>query len=86
MTKTETHAEYFHNGTSHRSERMSVADAYALIAELGDQVADSYTVYGNEDSCPIGECYEVYGEGETTEDYPDGDAYAATITIFFASR
>ena len=82
--KTETHAIYLHNGSTHQSERMDVADTYALIAELGDRVAESYTVYAGD--CPVGECYEVYAEGETAEDYPDGNPYADTITIFYENK
>ena len=84
--KTETHAIYLHNGSTHQSERMDVADTYALIAEMGDRVAESYTVYAGEDDCPVGECYEVYAECETAEDYPDGNPYADTITIFYENK
>jgi len=79
--KTETHA-IFQNGSIQQSGWMDVLDAYAFIKELGDRVAESYTVYAGEDDCPVGECYEVYDEGKTAEDYPDGNPYADTITIF----
>ena len=83
--KTETHA-IFQNGSIQPSGWMDVLDAYALIAEMGDRVAESYTVYAGEDDCPVGECYEVYAEGETAEDYPDGNPYADTITIFYENK
>lgn len=81
--KTETHAIYYHNGSTHQSERMDVADAYVFLQEMGDRVAESYTVYAGEEDRPVGECYEIYDEGETAEDNPDGDPHAKTITIYF---
>lgn len=80
--KTETHA-IFQNGSIQQSGWMEVEDAYAFLKEMGDRVAESYTVYAGEDDRPVGECFEIYDEGKTAEDYPDGDPYAETITIFF---
>lgn len=69
------HATYRRtNGT--RPETMTIEEAEALLAELGDRVADSFTSH-TQDS----EIYEIYGEGETAADYPNGDPYADTIEI-----
>ena len=82
--KKETHAIY-QNGLIQEAGWMEVAGAFAFLKEMGDRVAESYTVYAGEDDRPVGECYEIYGEGETAEDHPDGDPHAETITIFYTS-
>ena len=79
--KKETHA-IFQNGSIQKSGWMDVEDAYAFLKEMGDRVAESYTVYAGEDDRPVGECYEIYDDGETAEDHPDGDPHTSTITIF----
>jgi len=65
-------------------ETMSVDEALALIAKLGNRVApDSYTHYERDpetgNDVPRYEVWEVYDEGKTAEDYPDGDPYADAI-------
>jgi len=81
--KKETHA-IRQNGKITDSGHMSPSSAHEILAELGDRVAESYTVYAGEEDRPVGECFEIYPEGETAEDHPDGDPYAETITIFYA--
>jgi len=83
--KKETHA-IRQNGKITDTEWLTVAEAYALIAEFGDRVADSYTVYAGEHDRPVGECFQIYDDGETAEDYPDGNPYAETITIFYEGK
>ena len=58
------------------AQEMTIAEAEALIEKLGDRVAESYM-----NDAQDAEVYEVYGEGECADDYPDGDPYADTITI-----
>ncbi len=82
--KKETHAIY-QNGIIQQAGWMEVADAYAYLKEMGDRVAEPYTVYAGEEDRPVGECYEIYDEGETAEDHPDGYPHAETITIFYTS-
>ena len=53
----------------------------ALWERLGDRIAtDSYTEY-RDDGTEDYEVWEVYGEGETESDYPDGDPYADSIHV-----
>ena len=59
-----------------KDETMTGREALALIDRLGDRVAPSYTSDDGEY-----EIYEVYGEGETAADYPDGDPYADSIWV-----
>lgn len=77
----ETHA-IRQGGKITESERLTVEEAYDFLKKMGDRVAESYTVYAGEEDRPVGECYEIYEEGETFADYPDGNPYAETITIF----
>lgn len=58
------------------AEPMTAHDALALIARFGDRVAPSYTSDDGEY-----EVYEVYDEGETAADHPDGDPYADTVWV-----
>lgn len=83
--KNETHA-IRQNGKITDSEWLTVEEAHQFIASMGDRVADSYTVYAGEDDRPVGECFEIYEEGETAEDYPDGNPHAETITIFYKGK
>ena len=58
-----------------------------MLRRLGTRVApESYTQYRNDEYDNKGdvadyEVYEVYGEGETAEDYPDGDPYADSVWV-----
>ncbi len=84
-SRQETHA-FFQNGLIQQSGWMEVADAHQLLKEMGSRVAEPYTVYAGEEDRPVGECYEIYDEGETAADYPDGNPHSDTITIFYTSR
>ncbi len=58
----------------------------ALFERLGQRVAgESYTQYRHDDESGRAEAdyevYEVYAQGETAADHPDGDPYADTISV-----
>jgi len=69
---------YLFSTDSGRRSPISSAEALEIIG--GPNVADGYDVPGC-DGEPSLEVYEVYGCGETPDDYPDGDGYADTITM-----
>lgn len=57
-----------------------------LLRSLGTRLSpDTYTLYRYDEATnsdvPDYEVYEVYGQGETADDYPDGDPYSDTISI-----
>jgi len=55
---------------------MGIESANRLLLELGDRVAPPFD--NDEQNADI---YEIYGEGETADDYPDGDPYADCLVI-----
>ena len=57
-------------------ETITIAEAEDMIVRLGGRVAPSYT---NDEQ--DAEVYEIYDEGETADDYPNGDPYADILTI-----
>lgn len=56
-----------------------------LLKRLGKRVAESYTTYRHDEETNSDvadyEVYEVYGEGETADDYPNGDPYTHSIWV-----
>ena len=75
---TERTRYYFGNTTHARP--VGEPEALAMIAQ--SNVAESYTdPAGIRINRPDTEVHEVYALDETPGDYPDGDPYAATLTV-----
>lgn len=55
---------------------MTAAQAKRLLVRLGDRVSLPYE--SDDDEYQV---YEVYDEGEKSDDYPDGDPYADSIWL-----
>ena len=82
MTMTDQRTRYLFEDKSFGNYGTPTSEAEALYLISLPHVADSYTdPAGTRLNRPDTEVHEVYSEDETPEDYPDGDPYAATLTV-----